>query len=109
VKRANQRLEDDGNLPLPERLTPHSLQRTFASLLYALGEAPPVVMAEMGHTSPNLALAIYAQAMRRDEGEVERLRALTEGLDWADVGRRAADAKRPNRQRAADLATQLGH
>jgi integrase len=108
VKRSNQRLEDDGNLPLPERLTPHSLRRTFASLLYALGEAPPVVMAEMGHTSPNLALAIYAQAMRRDEGEVERLRSLTDGLDWADVGRRAAAGKRQDPQGATDLATKLG-
>jgi len=44
--------------PLPDGLTPHSLRRTFASLLYALGEAPPYVMAQMGHTSPNLALAI---------------------------------------------------
>ena len=30
--------------PLP-RLTPHSLRRTFASLLYGIGESPPVVMA----------------------------------------------------------------
>jgi integrase len=107
VKRVNQRLEDDGNLPLPERLTPHSLRRTFASLLYALGEAPPVVMAEMGHTTPNLALAIYAQAMRRDEGDVERLRSLTDGLAWADVGRQAAGKKRPDPQTAGDLAAEL--
>jgi hypothetical protein len=36
-------------------------------------------MAELGHTDPALALRIYAQAMRRDEGEAERLRALVEG------------------------------
>lgn len=48
-------------------------------MLYALGESPAVVMAEMGHTDPALALRIYAQAMRRDEGENERLRALVEG------------------------------
>jgi hypothetical protein len=46
---------------------------------YAIGEPPPVVMAEMGHTDPALALSIYAHAMRRDEGESERLRALVEG------------------------------
>ena len=33
-------------------------------MLYALGESPPVVMAEMGHTDPGLALKVYAQAMR---------------------------------------------
>lgn len=34
--------------------------RTFASLLYALGEASPYVMRQMGHTSPHLALAVHA-------------------------------------------------
>jgi hypothetical protein len=31
-------------------------------------------MAQMGHTSPNLALAIYAREMDRRDGEPERLR-----------------------------------
>jgi len=62
--------------PLPERLTPHSLRRTFASLLYALGRTPPEVMQQLGHTDPKLALRIYAKAMRRDAGEVEKLRVL---------------------------------
>ncbi len=90
VELANRRLEDHGSPPLPDRLTPHSLRRTFASLLYALGENPAVVMAEMGHTDPGLALAIYAQAMRRQEGEAGRLQALVNGAYWTDAGRRAA-------------------
>jgi len=81
VKLANTRLEERGLAPLPDQLTPHSLRRTFASLLYALGENPTVVMAEMGHTDPALALAIYAQAMRRADGEGKRLRILVEGVD----------------------------
>jgi hypothetical protein len=40
-------------------------------------------MAEMGHTQPALALAIYAQAMRRDHGERDRLRALVAGISWS--------------------------
>jgi hypothetical protein len=36
-------------------------------------------MQEMGHTDPALALAIYAQAMRRDDGENEGLRARIDG------------------------------
>lgn len=80
VKRANKRLGKAGEPPLPP-LTPHGLRRSFASLLYAIGEPPPVVMQEMGHTDPALALAIYAHAMRRDEGENERLKALVEGAD----------------------------
>jgi integrase len=53
----------------PEGITPHSLRRTFASLLFAIGEPHPVVMLEMGHTSPSMTLGVYAKAMRRDEGE----------------------------------------
>ena len=79
VARSNELLTSRGAAPLPDHLTPHSLRRTFASVLYAIGEDPPTVMAEMGHTSPGLALRIYARAMRREEGERERLRALVEG------------------------------
>jgi integrase len=55
AKLASQRLVERGLTPLPERITPHSLRRTFASLLYALGEDPGIVMDEMGHTDPALA------------------------------------------------------
>jgi integrase len=83
---ANVRLAEAGESPLPAALTPHSLRRTFASVLYALGRTPPVVMAEMGHTGPQLALAIYAHAMSREEGQLEALRALVNGADWAASG-----------------------
>jgi integrase len=89
IELANTRLADVGEPPLPAGLTPHSLRRTFASVLYALGDTPPDVMAEMGHTTPALALSIYAHAMRRDEGERERLQALVNGVDWAANGQLA--------------------
>jgi integrase len=57
-------------------MTPHSLRRTFCSLLYALGEDPGTVMDEMGHTDPALALRVYRQAMRRGKDEKAALRAL---------------------------------
>ena len=79
VMHANAKLAVDGFEPLPARLTPHSLRRTFASLLFAIGETPPYVMAQMGHTTPNLTLAIYARQMDRRDGEPERLKALVEG------------------------------
>jgi len=79
VKRANEALAERELPPLPEKLTPHSLRRTFCSLLYALGEDPGTVMDEMGHTNPGLALRVYRRAMRRDEGEKAQLRALVEG------------------------------
>jgi integrase len=90
VERANARLAEHSIEPLPDRLTPHSLRRTFASLLYALGETPPRVMAQMGHTSPQLALAIYAREMDRRDGEPERLRALVGGTYRALTGTEVA-------------------
>jgi integrase len=86
VETANAQLAQDEAELLPERLTPHSLRRTFASLLFALGETPPYVMAQMGHTTPSLTLAIYARQMDRRDGEPERLRALVEGREWAAMG-----------------------
>jgi integrase len=95
VKQASERLVKAGYAPLPDSLTPHSLRRTFASVLYAIGEDPGIVMDEMGHTDPALALRIYRQSMRRDDGEKSRLRALIEAADGpaevAVIGRQAED------------------
>ena len=102
VKRANENLEAAGLRPLPERLTPHSLRRTFASLLCALGEDVRVVMDEMGHTDPALTLRVYTQAMRREAGEKAQLQALVEGGVVAVGGRR--DENEPAEHPAAEAA-----
>jgi integrase len=86
VERASKRLEAEGIEPLPEGLTPHSLRRTFASVLIALGEDPAYVIGQLGHTNPSLTLRLYAKAMGRRDGERERLRALVEGREWAPMG-----------------------
>ncbi len=91
VARACKRLEAAGLPPLP-KLTPHSLRRTFCSLLYALGEDPGTVMDEMGHTDPALALRVYRQAMRRGEHEKIELRELVEGDEMANSGQRDENA-----------------
>jgi integrase len=89
VERANQRRLEDDLAPLPEGLTPHSLRRTFCSLLLAIGVPPQVVMEQMGHTDPKLTLKVYAQVMRRSDHERERLDALVNGEDCA-AGTRSA-------------------
>ena len=86
VERANRNLADAGRNPLPEGLTPHSLRRTFISVLLALGEDVPYVMRQVGHSDPKVTLSIYAQVMFRGEGEAERLKALVEGSNWANNG-----------------------
>jgi integrase len=81
VETANERLSKKKLESLPGGLTPHSLRRTYASLLFAIGEVPPYVMAQMGHTTPTLTLAIYARQMDRRDGEPERLKALVGGAN----------------------------
>ena len=81
IEEANKERAKEELAPLPEGLTPHSMRRTFASVLYALGLSPADVMEQMGHTDPKLALSIYAKAMRRSDGDRERLRALVRGGD----------------------------
>jgi integrase len=106
IDRANAELTRHDLELLPKHLTPHSLRRTFASLLFALGESPPYVMSQMGHTTPNLTLAIYARQMDRRDGEPERLRALVEGRNWTaarepDDARQSESAIGPEGQLAA--------
>lgn len=58
-------------------VTPHTLRRTFISLLLAGGADVPWVMAQVGHTDPKVTLQIYAQVIQsrqRDYGErVDRM------------------------------------
>jgi integrase len=91
VARANERLEEAGQAPLP-RLSPHALRRTWASVMFALGESIPIVMAEGGWADPKVALTVYAHAMRRDAAENEALRALLEGSPIGSSGSGAASA-----------------
>ena len=49
-------------------------------------------MAQMGHTTANLTLAIYARQMDRRDGEPGRLRALVNGAEWHPAGTQAARA-----------------
>lgn len=86
MKRGNADLERRGLAPLPEGLTCHKLRHTFASILVALGEDPRYVMGQLGHADPTFTLRLYTHAMRRDDGERTRLRALVEGADWARTG-----------------------
>jgi integrase len=86
VERANELLAARGAGPLPAHLTPHSLRRTYASLMFALGRPAPVVMEQLGHTDARLTLRVYARAMRQSPEERDSLKALVEGLighQWA--------------------------
>jgi len=55
------------------------LRHTFASLLFAVGEDPPSVTYQLGHTDPAFTLRVYAHAMRADPRDRARLRAIVAG------------------------------
>lgn len=86
VERANEKLTETGDVPLPDGLTPHKLRHTFASILVALGIDPGSVMDQLGHTDPGFTLRVYRHGMRRDHAARERLRVLVGGAEWAALG-----------------------
>jgi integrase len=101
VAAADELLARRGHSPLPEGVTAHKLRHTFASILYVRGEDPAYVMAQLGHSDPGFTLRVCAHAMRRDEGDKDRLRAFVEGRDWAPMG----TALPPSRSRPRRIKT----
>lgn len=85
VERANVALGLAGLPALPVGLTPHSLRRTFASLLVATNEPMTYTKSAMGHTSAALTLSVYAAAMEWEDTHAPSLVALLEGDRTASV------------------------
>lgn len=79
LDRANVRLEEAGEERGPERIGPHELRHTFASILSAVGEDPRYVMGQLGHADAGFTLSVYGHEMERRDGERDRLRALVDG------------------------------
>lgn len=97
IESADEALREAGDEPFPEGITPHSLRRTFASILVALGKDPSYVMNQMGHATPDFTLGVYAGMMKASEEDRERLRRLVEGLPLDDEeGDDRAARRRPD-------------
>lgn len=65
VERANERIgEGVACEPLPEKLAPHALRRTFASWLIAEGEDVSYVMDQMGHADSKMTMDVYSKALK---------------------------------------------
>jgi hypothetical protein len=69
---------------LPERVTPHTLRRTFASLAFMAGRDPRWVMGQIGDTDPRLTLSVYAQVMQRPRIDFELVWSLMRFSDEPD-------------------------
>jgi integrase-like protein len=81
--RATRQLEAEGRLPIAH-MTPHTLRRTFASILAVCDVPPRRAMYLMGHTDPTLTLAVYQQVLDMGKGSVELLEH-TLGCTLADA------------------------
>lgn len=85
VEQANAELREAGKEPIGA-VTPHSLRRTFISLLLAAGADVPYVMAQAGHADPKMTLGIYAKVIASKADHGAALDGLVGAADWAATG-----------------------
>ncbi len=74
-QRANELLEAEGHLPIAH-LTPHTLRRTFASILAECDVPPRRAMYLLGHTDATMTLGVYQQVLDMGGGAVAALEDL---------------------------------
>jgi integrase len=102
IRKANVELERLGIEPISDRVTPHSLRRTFASLRYACGDDPVYVAEQGGWKDPSFPIRVYARAVRRRERlSGAHLEAFDWALEWAATGSGAEDVPSELPQRNA--------
>lgn len=82
AKLGNANLQAARREPMPD-VTPHSLRRTFISLLLAAGADVPYVMAQAGHTDPKMTLGLYAQVIASKTDHGAALDGIVAASDWA--------------------------
>jgi integrase len=87
IVKANVELERMGIAPISERVSPHSLRRTYASLRFACGDDPVYVAEQGGWADPAFPIRVYARAVRRrDRLSGEHRDAFDAALQWAAMG-----------------------
>jgi integrase len=87
IKRANVRLGELGIEPISERVTPHSLRRTYASVMAAAGHDPVYIAEQGGWTDPAFVLRVYAKAVRRrSKLSGAHLAEFDRALEWVSIG-----------------------
>jgi integrase len=93
IRRGNEVLAKAGIEPISERVSPHSLRRTYASVRAACGDDPVYIAEQLGHEDPTFTIRVYAKAAKRRERlSGEYLAAFTRALEWARMGTEAESA-----------------
>jgi len=65
IRRANVKLEEIGIESISERVTPHSLRRTYASLRAVSRDDPAYVAEQLGHKDARFTFSVYTKAAKR--------------------------------------------
>jgi hypothetical protein len=75
--------------PISERVSPHSLRRTYASVRAAAGDSPVYIAEQIGHTDFRFTFRVYQRAVkRRDKLDGAYLTAFDGALRCAEIGRK---------------------
>jgi integrase len=87
IRAANRRLDELAIEQISERVTPHSLRRTYASLRAAAGDHPVYIAEQLGHEDPGFTFRVYQRAAkRRDKLSGAYSKAFDRALEWAAMG-----------------------
>jgi integrase len=97
---ANRKLEKLGIEAISERVTPHSLRRTYASMRAACGDDPIYISEQSGHTDIRVTTRYYTKAVKR--------RAKLSGAYLAEYERALAWATLAGERAANGLQTRFG-
>ena len=93
VERANQILDKAEDELIPGELTLHGLRHTMISVLLAVGAEAGHVADTVGHADAGFTYSRYRKRVRRESGELDRLRVLFLGAtDDLLPGSRAVDS-----------------
>jgi integrase len=92
IKRANVKLVGLDIDPISDKVTPHSLRRTYASIRAALKDDPLYVSEQMGHKDVRFTLNVYSRAVKR--------RVKLHGAHLAEFDRTLAWAELPTAEKA---------
>jgi integrase len=104
LERANELLADAGERPIGH-MTPHTLRRTFASLLAEIGVSPRRAMYLLGHTDPKFTMRVYQQVLDLGGAAPEQLELVlgctVDEAFWLLSGREPRTPGRPAPRAAA--------
>lgn len=96
VKRANTKLAALDIEPIGERVSPHSLRRTYASLRAALRDDPVYIAEQLGHEEASFSMSVYAKGVKRRERLVGNyLTEFDRACEWAQMGTSGPTIQRP--------------